>query len=131
MGVATVDMVLRAEVVVAPLVAETEVLPPALLPQPKTMLLICHVAVVEENPAHTKPVTALALAPENWERGMLMVWVLPVNPVIETYLEVYVVAEQLVLVWISRVAEPPAGPFIWKLTELYPLVLAAWQGKVS
>jgi hypothetical protein len=61
-------MVLRTEEVVATLVEEAEVateLPPALLPQPKAMLLICHVAVVEENPAQTRPVTAFALAPVN------------------------------------------------------------------
>lgn len=34
-------------------------------PQPKAMLLSCHVAVVEEKPDQTKPVIALALAPEN------------------------------------------------------------------
>jgi hypothetical protein len=60
----------------ADLVTEDEVateLLPALLPQPKAMLLSCHVAVVEENPAQTKPVTALAFAPENCVRGMVMV----------------------------------------------------------
>lgn len=60
-----------------------------------------------------------------------MVCVLPVSPVRVTHLDEYVVAEQLVLVWISRVAEPLAGPLIWKLMELYPFVVAAWQSNVS
>jgi len=114
-GTALVCMVVR--VVVAAGLVDTEVMAPE-LPHPKAILLICHVVVVDEKPAQTKPVTALAFAPPNWEKGMVMVWVLPVNPVKEMYLDVYEEAEQLVLVWISRVAEPPAGPLIWKVIEL-------------
>jgi hypothetical protein len=48
--------------------------------QPNWMLLICHPAVLLENPDHTKAVTALPFAPEKELRGIVTVWVLPVRP---------------------------------------------------
>jgi hypothetical protein len=57
-------------------------------PQPKTMLLSCHVTVVEEKPDQTNPVTAFPLAPVNEDRGTVTVCVLPVRPVTWKYLEV-------------------------------------------
>lgn len=42
-------------------------------PHPKAMLLSCQSTVVDEKPDQTKPLTALALAPENDERGTVMV----------------------------------------------------------
>ena len=51
----------------------TRELAPTELPQPKAMLLSCHVSVVEEKPDQTKPWMALALAPLNWVRGTVMV----------------------------------------------------------
>jgi hypothetical protein len=41
--------------------------------QAKLMLLSVHVAVVEEKPDQTMPVTALPLAPENAEKGRVTV----------------------------------------------------------
>jgi|TARA_R110002003_G_scaffold61_2_gene5531 hypothetical protein len=45
------------------------------------MLLRVHVAVVEEKPDQTMPVTAFPLAPANAEKGRVTVWPLPVKPV--------------------------------------------------
>jgi hypothetical protein len=64
------------EEVVALLDVEAE--PP---PHPNWILLICHVAVVLENPDQTKEVTAFPLAPEKELKGTVMVCELPVSPV--------------------------------------------------
>jgi len=87
-----------------------EELTPPVEPQPNWRLDSCHVVVVLEKVDQTKAVTALALAPEKLLKGMLMVCVDPVRPLMATNVEVYVVAVQDVWVWISSVSEPPAGP---------------------
>src|SRR5690242_9833998 len=56
------------------LTAPVELEPPVEPLQPSWTLLSCQVAEVEEKPDQTKPVIALPLAPENWVRGMVMVW---------------------------------------------------------
>jgi hypothetical protein len=66
--------------------------------QPNWILLICHVAVVLEKPAHTNAVMAFALAPENELSGTVMVCVLPVRPLTPKYCEVKAEAEQDVFV---------------------------------